>query len=62
MAKKWIQQAIQHEGTLKARAKKEGKLNSDGTIDSVWLEQVAKEPGVWGMRARLAIRLKSFQH
>lgn len=56
----WIQQATQHTGVLRARAKKEGKLNADGTIDDAWLQTVSQEPGVWGMRARLAIRLKSF--
>ena len=59
MAKKWIQQAIKKPGSLRATAKRAGKLK-DG-IDASWLESASKKKGVTGQRARLAKTLRGFK-
>lgn len=54
MAKKWIQEAISHPGSLrKSLHAKKGK-----TIPAAKLAAAAKKPGVTGKRARLAETLK----
>ena len=58
--KKFIAKALSGspKGVLRARAAKEGAMTSAGTISVAWLRRVAKEPGVWGRRARLALTLR----
>jgi hypothetical protein len=59
--KKFIAKALEggaKKGVLRARAAKEGALTSSGTISVAWLRRVAKEPGVWGRRARFALTLR----
>jgi len=54
MAKKWIQQAIKHKGSLrKSLGAKKGK-----NIPASKLRVAAKKGGVLGKRARLALTLK----
>ena len=59
MANKWIKPAIKKPGSLRATAKRAGKLN-DG-IDSSWLESASKKKGITGQRARLAKTLKKLK-
>ncbi len=54
MAKKWIKGAIRKPGSLRATAKKAGKITKKGAIDREWLEAQAKKKGKTGQRARLA--------
>lgn len=58
---KWINSAIKKPGVLRARAKREGALKKDGSIERSWLERVAKEKGVWGQRARLALTMRKWK-
>lgn len=58
---KWIQEAIQHPGALRAEARKEGAITKRGTIDREWLREKAKEGGVTGRRARLALTLSKLR-
>lgn len=54
MAKKWIQEAIQHKGALR----KSLKAKKGEPIPAKKLEAAAKKGGTLGKRARLAETLK----
>jgi hypothetical protein len=60
----WIQKAIKKEGalteTVKRRYGKRG-FTSKGTIKTEVLRELAKEKGVTGKRARLALTLRKFK-
>lgn len=54
----WIQKAIKRPGALKAKAKKAGQLNPDGTIKKSWLKKQAEEgSGRTEKQAELALTL-----
>lgn len=59
MAKKnnWIQKAIKHRGALR----KSLKVKSGQDIPVSKLEKTAKQSGVLGKRARLALTLRKFK-
>lgn len=56
---RWIQQAIKKPGALREQAKREGAIDKrTGTIKREWLERKARQGGVTGRRARLALTLR----
>ena len=57
----WIQGAIKNPGALREVAEAAGQITEDGTINVNWLRQMAKEPGVMGQRARLALTLRKMR-
>ena len=59
--KNWIKGAIKKPGALKATAKRQGALKSDGTIKKTWLRDKAKGKGVTTQRARLALTLSKMK-
>lgn len=61
MAKKWIQSAIKHPGSLTATAKSAKAITKSGKIKKEWLEKKAKGSGKTAKRARLALTLRSFK-
>jgi len=58
---KTVSLALMHHNELKAYAKKNGQLKKDGTIDKVWLEEMASKDDVVGKRARLSITLSEMK-
>ncbi len=54
----WIQEAIKNKGALRRQAMAEGAITRSGTISVGWLREKAKEGGVTGRRARLALTLR----
>ena len=62
MGKNWIAGAIKHPGALHAQAQAANAVRKDGTIDRDWLVAEAKRPGKTGARARLALKMRGFEH
>jgi len=61
VADKWVQNAIQNPGSLRAAAERAGAITKKGTIMKRWLREQAKKKGVIGRRARLALTLAKFR-
>lgn len=59
---KTIAQAMMHHNELKAYAKTKGQLKKDGTIDKMWLEEMAGKDDMIGKRARLSITLDEMKN
>lgn len=59
---KMIETALMHERELKTVAKAKGHLRKDGTIDQVWLEQMAQGDDVTAQRARLSLTLSEMKN
>lgn len=56
---RWIQEAIKRPGALREQARREGAIDQrTGTIKREWLERKARQGGVTGRRARLALTLR----
>lgn len=58
---KTINLAMMHQKELMAYAKTKGQLKKDGTMDKVWLEEMAGKDDVFGKRARLSITLNEMK-
>jgi len=61
----FIKRAVKHPGALRRTVKQEygsRGFTERGTIRESVLHKLAKEPGVIGKRARLAERLRKFDH
>lgn len=56
--KKWIKGAIKKPGSLRKIARKAGKVNKQGNIESGYLNELAQRKGKIGQKARLAKTLK----
>jgi len=57
--KNWIQDAIKKPGALRRTAKAAGAINKNGTINLLWLRQMARGNGLTAARARLALVLRN---
>lgn len=61
--RRWIQKVIRKPGALRALVMRRigrGGFDSEGRIRCDVLQQLAREPGKTGSRARLALRLRGF--
>ena len=64
LAEDWIRNAVEKPGSLRDRAKKEGAITENGTIDKKWLQEKAKGNDLWARRAKLALtfcRMRNYQ-
>lgn len=59
--KNWIQRAIKRPGALRAKAKRAGALNKDGTISVEWLRKMAKGNSLTARQARLALTFRKMR-
>ncbi len=57
-SRNFIQRAIKKPGVLRRKAEREHAIGINGNILLAWLRAMAREPGIVGRRARLALTLR----